>query len=107
MNNQGRTRSCNRNRSKPTSFTPRGSKQICIPMTRELYDEIWHDAEPVRALLERLIAESPEVFPDGICAGYRLTGRLPESKKLPGIRLRQVRLSGEVYSLRPSFVMSY
>jgi hypothetical protein len=100
MNNQGRTRSCNRNRSKPTSFTPRGSKQICIPMTRELYDEIWHDAEPVRALLERLIAESPEVFPDGICAGYRLTGRLPESKELPGIRLRQVRLSGEVYSLR-------
>jgi hypothetical protein len=75
MNNQGRTRSCNRNRSKPTSFTPRGSKQICIPMTRELYDEIWHDAEPVRALLERLIAESPEVFPDGICAGCIPSGR--------------------------------
>ena len=107
MNPEERTRSCNRNRSKPTSFTPRGSKQICIPMTGELYDEIWHDAKQVRALLEKLIAESPEVFPDGICAGYRLSGRLPESKKLPGIRLRQVRLSGEVYSLRPSFVMSY
>jgi hypothetical protein len=77
-----------------------------MPMTRELYDEIWHDAKQVRALLDKLILESPELFPSQIGAGYRLTGRLPESKKLPGIRLRQIHLPGDVYSLRPSFVMS-
>ena len=50
---------------------------------------------------------SPELFPAELLNGYRLTGRLPESKKLPGIRLRQLRHEQSVYTLRPSFVMSY
>jgi hypothetical protein len=107
MDKKGQTRLCNRNRSDPASFTPRGSKQICIPMLQEQYNEIWHDAEQVRNVMDKLIEESPELFPSSISAGYRLTGRLPESKKLPGIQLRQVRIQEGVYSLRPSFVMSY
>src|SRR4030067_1908790 len=40
--------------------------------------------------------------------GFQLTGRLRESEKMPGGRLRQVRLAdGGVFTLRPSFVMSY
>ena len=76
-------------------------------MLQEQYNEIWHDAEQVRNVMDKLIEESPELFPSSISAGYRLTGRLPESKKLPGIQLRQVRIQEGVYSLRPSFVMSY
>lgn len=102
-----RTRSCNRHRSAPKASTARGSKQICIPMMREQYDEIWDDAKQVRAYLEKILAESPELFPEAISDGYRLTGRLPESKKMAGIRLRQVRINEQVYSLRPSFVFSY
>ncbi len=53
-------------------------------------------------------AASPELFPQGMQEGYQLTGRLPESEKMPGVRLRQVRLKdGCVFTLRPSFVMSY
>jgi hypothetical protein len=59
---------------------------------------MWHDAEQVRNVMDKLIEESSELFPSRISAGYWLTGRLPESKKLPGIQLRQERIQGEVYS---------
>lgn len=87
--------------------TPRGSKQICIPMTQELYNEIWHDAAQVRQYLENWMKQSPEVLPAEISSGYSLTGCLPESKKLPGVRLRQLKTTQGTYTLRPSFVMSY
>lgn len=107
MDTQQRTRSCNRQLRSQAQGTPCGSKQICIPMTRDVYDRIWNDAGKVRRFLDPLIRDMPELFPAGICEGYELSGHLPESKKMPGIRLRQLRLKNDVYSLRPSFVMSY
>ena len=109
MDAQPRTRSCARERMPLDESTPRGSKQICIPMTRDVYDRIWNDAGKVRRLLNPLIQTSPELFPVGIEEGFQLTGHLPESVKMPGIQLRQLRLkeNGEVFTLRPSFVMSY
>ncbi len=76
-------------------------------MTREQYDEIWSDSEQVRRRLDCLLKECPEIFPASMGQWYQLTGRLPESKKMPGIRLRQLRTGSGVYYLRPSFVMSY
>lgn len=108
MDGQKRTRSCIRRRSLQKQATPGGSKQICIPLSREEYDRIWDDAGEVRQLLEQLIRDFPELFPEGIQDGFRLTGLLPESKKMPGVRLRQLRLAdGRVFSLRPSFALSY
>ncbi len=107
MDSVNRTRSCNRNRSAPAARPAGGSKQICIPMSRALYEEIWSDAQQVRQRLDHLMSLSPELFPAELLTGYRLTGRLPESKKLPGIRLRQLRHEQSVYTLRPSLVMSY
>ncbi|MGF1522827.1 MAG: hypothetical protein ACFBSF_10985 [Leptolyngbyaceae cyanobacterium] len=75
-------------------------------MSREQYDAIVADAQQVRTFVEKVWTESPEVFPEAMSGGYRLTGRLPESKKLPGIRLRQLRIQEPVYSLRPSLVFS-
>lgn len=108
MDTQKRTRSVCRDRVMPDKVTPRGSQQICVPMTRDNYERIWDDAEQVRRFLAPLIQTAPELFPAGMPAGFQLTGRLAESAKLPGIRLRQIRLrNGEVFTLRPSFVMSY
>jgi hypothetical protein len=76
-------------------------------MNREQYDQIWADSQQVRQFLEPLLRECPELFPPSMLDGYRLTGSLPESKKLLGIQLRQVRTAEGVYSLRPSFVFSY
>jgi hypothetical protein len=108
MDAQRRTRSCSRGRTPQDDSTPRGSKQICIPMDKDQYDRIWSDPKEVRQFLEPLIRESTELFPQGIENGFRLTGHLPESTKMPGVRLRQLRLKdGRVFVLRPSFVMSY
>ena len=109
MDAQRKTRSCSREAGPQREGTPRGSRQICIPMMRDSYDRIWSRAGEVRCLLDALIKSSPELFPQGIQDGYHLTGRLPESIKMSGIRLRQLRLRGGegVFTLRPSFVMSY
>lgn len=109
MDVQRKTRSCSREAGPQKEGILRGSRQICIPMMRDNYDRIWCQADEVRRLLEALIQSSPELFPRGIQDGYHLTGRLPNSRKMPGIRLRQLRLrnGGGVFTLRPSFVMSY
>lgn len=107
MENEPKTRSCNRAHNASTTKTPKGAKQICIPMEREQYEQIWNDSSTVRQIIDLLIATSPEIFPPSIQKGYQLSGQLPESKKMPGIKLRQIRMESGVYSLRPSFVMSY
>ena len=108
MDAQGRTRQVNRDRSERGEQSARGAKQIVIPMTRTQYDELWTDARQVRATVDRLLAESPELFPAGMADGYALNGFDRESRKLPGVHLRQVLLKdGTAYWLRPSFVLSY
>ena len=67
-------------------------------MTQELYNEIWHDAAQVRQYLENWMKQSPEVLPAEISSGYSLTGCLPESKKLPGVRLRQLKTTQGTYT---------
>ena len=108
MDNFKQTRSCIRDcSSSEPVMSSGGSKQICIPMNRKQYEQIWKDSQKVREYLDSLLQESPELFPTSVQKGYRLTGLLSESKKMPGIRLRQLRTIEGVYSLRPSFVFSY
>jgi len=101
------TRLCDRNRPKESNKAPRGARQICIPMTQKRYEAIWDNPSEVRNYLDSVIAEHPEIFPAEISDGYQLRGHLPESKKLPGIRLRQLKLATGVFTIRPSFVFCY
>ncbi len=110
MDARRRTRSCSREAGSRDAQggVPRGARQICLPMDRETYDRIWSDAKEVRKFLESIVREAPELFPAGMADGFRLTGHLPESKKMPGIRLRQLRLHDEsAFTLRPSFALPY
>lgn len=108
MEAQKRTRRVNRDRSERGEQSPRGSKQIVISMTRTQYDQMWTDARQVRAYVDRLLAEVPELFPPGMAQGYALHGFDRESRKLAGVRLRQVFLNDKsVFWLRPGFVVSY
>lgn len=103
-----RTRRCCRMRPPDVGKRPRGAQQIVIPMDRATYDHLWHDAAAVRQRLHELLHTAPELFPPGMATGFQLTGRLPASRKLPGVRLRQLRLAdGRAFTLRPSFVLSY
>ena len=112
MDAGARTRRCCRTREREGLQGGGGSRQICLNMTRETYDRIWENPTEVRALILEQFRQSPQLFPAGMEAGFRLTGRLPESAKLSGIWLRQLRVkSGDgceaVYTLRPCFVMPY
>lgn len=104
-----RARVLNRNRSADPSQPQRGEKQIVIPMTREQFDQSWHDPSRMRIIVDRIMAESPELFPPCLRDGYVFHGFARPSKKLDGMQLRKIRPrdGGEALHLRPSFVMSY
>jgi hypothetical protein len=84
-------------------------KSICIAFDSESeYREIVVDKQKYRAYLEQALSQRPELFPQGISAGFTLHD-LRESKKQPGLLLRRIKLkaSQTVYTVRPSFVMPY
>lgn len=107
MDSPPRTRQCDRKRQ-ALENRPQAQRQICLPLSREDYDAIWHDTNTVRRGVEQMIDQFPELFPEGMENGFSFTGLLPESQKMPGIRLRQIRLrDGRRFTLRPSFVMRH
>jgi hypothetical protein len=108
MDTRPNTRLVDRERKPAPPQSPRGAKQIVIPMTRTQYDEIWHDPRRVRAFVDGWLSSSPELFPAGFDRDYRLHGFGRRSRKLPGIRLRKV-VTGDrsSYWLRPSFLAGY
>ncbi len=108
MDARPNTRPVDRERKPAPPQPPRGAKQIVLPMTRTLYDEIWHDPQRIRAFVDVWVNSSPELFPAGFDAGYRLHGFGRRSRKLPGIRLRKVvTVDRSSYWLRPSFIVGY
>ena len=107
MDARQRTRSCARTPAGAGAGRSHRSKQICVPLTRELDDQLWDDPKRLRPFLERRIADRPELFPAGIEQGFTLTGRLRASVQ-QGVRLRQLRLRDQqVFTLRPRFVFGY
>src|SRR5512135_316145 len=85
-----------------------GQHHSSVTPTRTQYDDLWHQADRVRALLAEWAEAAPELFPAGFDQGYRLHGFGRESRKLPGVKLRKIVLAnGTAYWLRPSFVTSY
>jgi hypothetical protein len=103
------TRQLDRDHSACRWQAQRGARQIVIPMTREAYDECWHDSQKLREYLAPIRAEHPDLFPGCLQQGYLLNGFGRTSQKLEGIRLRKIRSVDrkESFHLRPSFVMSF
>ena len=104
-----------RNCSTEKDFAPldNASRQICLPIEQEEYDQIFSDPQAFRQRLDQLIEQHPELFPSTIEHGYTLHSKLPESKKMPGVRLRRIELKvtpsngASVYTIRPSYVLPY
>jgi hypothetical protein len=104
-----------RNCSTEKDFNPldNASRQICLFIDQEEYNQIFPDPQAFRQRLDQLIEQLPELFPSTIEHGYTLHSKLPESKKMPGIRLRRIELKvtpsngASVYTIRPSFVLPY
>ena len=105
MDARPNTRRVNRERKPAPPQPPRGAKQIVIPMTRPLYDQIWHDPERVRAFVDGWARSAPELFLDGLDRGSRLQGFGRPSRTLPGLTLRKVVTADDSsFWLRPRFM---
>ncbi len=87
---------------------PRGAKTICIPVDEEEHTRMIEKPAIFRAYLNGLLEKRPELFPQEMPQGYELHDFLPASVKL-GIRMRRIKIlaTGEVFMVRPSFVMPY
>ena len=81
----------NRNRSADPSQPQRGDRQIVLPMTREQFDENWHDSSKMRKIVDAIMAKHPELFPECLLKGYAFHGFARASKKMDGQRLRKIR----------------
>ena len=100
--------------SKTKTPVAKPSKRICIPISREEYEETVKDTQRFREMLEHMIDQYPELFPEEIKQGYQLYGLARQSIKMPDVRVRRICLNTPneegkqpVCRVVPSFVMPY
>lgn len=87
----------------------RKSKRICLPIDEALYKEIYEDSKEFRKYVDACRVKHPELFPSQISVGYKCIGYCEQSKKMPEVRIRRIKIKGEKapYQVVPSFVMPY
>jgi hypothetical protein len=86
----------------------RDNKTIVLPFHEDTYDGLLDEKVAYKAAVNAYIEAYPELFPDTIRDGWSLYGFTQESVK-QGIRMRRIvtKADGEVWQIRPSFVMPY
>src|SRR6266403_3880899 len=86
---------------------PRGFSTICLPIRKDLYQQIIDDTVRFRAWLDQAFRDTPELFPAAFAHGYTLKDDRVSAKR--GLRLRRIRCkaSGCAFTVRPSFVTPY
>ena len=98
---------------KKAEIKVRGKTRIVIPIGRDAYQEMMSGSIEFRSGLDKIINAYPEIFPNEIQKGYKLHGPLPQSKKMPDVRMRRIRVMSndgkkeDAYTICPSFVMPY
>ena len=96
-----------------TNQPSKGKQRICVPIEQEKYTEILDDPKAFRRFVDEMVEAYPELFPSTIKEGYKLDGFTPQSKKMPEVRIRRIRLKTKpddncgVYAIAPSFVLPY
>lgn len=84
------------------------NKTIVLPFDEETYPGLLEDKPSYKAFVKAWIEAHPELFPNTIGQGWSLHGFSKDSVK-QGIRVRRIvtKADGEVWQIRPSFVMPY
>ena len=88
---------------------PKGSKTIRLPCEQEDYHSLVDDKKKFKTFLDAAISTHPELFPNDITKGYVLNGKSRCSAKLDNLQFRKIKIqvTGEIYSIYPSFVMPH
>jgi len=84
------------------------NKTIVLPFTEETYIDFVEEKSASKAYITTYMKAYPELFPETIEEGWSFYGFTKESVK-QGIRVRRIvtKADGEVWQIRPSFVMPY
>ena len=86
----------------------RGCKHICVPFESEAhYQGCVADVAKYREYLMKLIAQHPELFPQAMSGGYTFHDCYRSCKQQVVLRRIKLKASGEVFTLRPSFLLPY
>src|SRR5512135_2544933 len=88
------------------TWSPRGHRTICLPISEEAYSQIIDDPAALRRALDGYFQGMPELFPVNFALGYRLKDDRLSAKREVLIRRIALR-DGTAYSIRPSFLMPY
>lgn len=86
---------------------PRGSSTICLPIAKDLYEQIIDSPLQFRQFLERAYRANPELFPQAFAQGFTLKDDRRSAKR--GLRLRRIqcKATAQAFTVRPSFVTPY
>ncbi len=85
-----------------------GSKSICLPTSSEAeYSEAVSHPQRFRSFIDQLIERYPALFPSEIDRGYWLHDIVRSKKQQLSMRRIKVVATGDVYQVRPDFVMPY
>jgi hypothetical protein len=85
-----------------------GRKSICVDLgTESQYAHLVATPERFRSALDACFARWPELFPKDFAFGYRLHGAY--CCRRVGVTIRRIKLrsTGQVFQVRPSFLMPY
>jgi hypothetical protein len=92
----------------PQEKTSTCVKHICLPFESEAhYRECVKNVQQYRAWLTQWFTQHPVLFPQDFGAGFHFHAQYQQSKQ--GLALRRIKLkaSGQVFTLRPSFLLPY
>jgi hypothetical protein len=86
---------------------PRGFSTICLPVSKERYQQVIGSPTLYRQGLDEAFGATPELFPAAFAAGYTLKDDRVSAKR--GLRVRRTRCkaTGAAFSVRPCFVLPY
>ncbi len=86
----------------------RGDKSICLPVASEAeYQAIIVDNNTFREYILQILAKYPEIFPIEMEKGFSFHDWVISSKQQLPMRRIKLKENGEVYQLRPDFLMPY
>ena len=86
-------------------ITNRKNRVICLPFTKDAYDEVLQDTSKFRGYIDEIVGKHPELFPIEIFDGYQFKDKKVSKKQ--NITIRRIEIDGISYTIRPSFVMPY
>ena len=82
-------------------------KTIVLPMDETIYHVFMENTAKGHEVILSFYRLYPDLFPQSMEKGYVFNGKTRKSKKEAGFQMRKIRIAGQNYQIRPSFMLPY